>query len=188
MGMSISVISSYLAAVPRLIWPCVITAIYIPLAIVGADSFATTLNDFLSILGYWLAIFATIVLEEHFLFRKANYDNYNVAESWNRKEMVPLGVAAIAAGCAGVAGAVLGMAQVWYTGPSKFWIEVTFGYADDAGQSVRLLVESLEGILDLSFLRVSQLSAIPSSDILSSSSFIDRAESGLGSLELCPYL
>ena len=51
MGMSISVISVVLAALPRLIWPFVITAIYIPLAIVGADSFGTTLENFLNVLG-----------------------------------------------------------------------------------------------------------------------------------------
>lgn len=119
MGMSISVISKWLAAVPRLVWPFVITAIYIPLAIVGANSFSSTLEDFLNVLGYWLAIYVTVVLEEHFIFRGGNYDNYNAAESWNRHELLPFGFAAVAAGCCGVAGAVLGMAQVWYIGPSK---------------------------------------------------------------------
>ncbi len=119
MGMSISVIATFLAAVPRLVWPCVITAIYIPLAIVGANNFAGSLGDFLGVLGYWLAIYVTIVLEEHFIFRKANYDNYNAAETWNRSDLLPWGAAALFAGCVGVAGAVVGMAQVWYIGPSE---------------------------------------------------------------------
>ncbi|KAL7422679.1 hypothetical protein Q5752_001970 [Cryptotrichosporon argae] len=117
MGLSISVISRYLAAVPRIVWPFFITAIYIPLAIVGANHFAETLEDFLSVLGYWLAIFVTVVLEEHFLFRKGDYANYNAAESWNRPDRLPVGIAAAGAFCVGVAGAVLGMAQVWYIGP-----------------------------------------------------------------------
>ncbi|KAK8850425.1 hypothetical protein IAR55_004343 [Kwoniella newhampshirensis] len=117
MGMSISVISKWLAAVPRMVWPFVITAIYIPLAIVGANHFSDTLEDFLNVLGYWLAIYVTVVLEEHFIFRKGRYDNYNAAEAWNNKALLPVGYAAICAGCVGVAGAVLGMAQVWYIGP-----------------------------------------------------------------------
>ncbi|WWD20608.1 hypothetical protein CI109_105084 [Kwoniella shandongensis] len=117
MGMSISVVSKWIAAVPRIVWPFVITAIYIPLAIVGANHFSSTLENFLNVLGYWLAIYVTVVLEEHFIFRKANYDNYNAAETWNRSDMLPVGYAAVAAGCVGVAGAVLGMAQVWYIGP-----------------------------------------------------------------------
>ena len=119
MGMSISVISTYLAAIPRLIWPCVITAIYIPLAIVGANNFAGTLEDFLNVLGYWLAIYVTVVLEEHFIFRKANYDDYNASETWNRSDLLPWGLAAIVAGLCGVAGAVLGMAQLWWIGPRE---------------------------------------------------------------------
>jgi len=120
MGMSISVIAAFLAAIPRLVWPCVITAIYIPLAIVGANDFARTLEDFLNVLGYWLAIYVTVVLEEHFFFPKANYDNYNAAESWNRSDMLPWGIAAVGAGLCGVAGAVIGMAQIWYIGPRKY--------------------------------------------------------------------
>ncbi|ORY29635.1 permease for cytosine/purines, uracil, thiamine, allantoin-domain-containing protein [Naematelia encephala] len=117
MGLSISVVSAWLAAVPRLVWPLVITAIYLPLSIVGANHFADTLEDFLSVLGYWLAIFVAVVLEEHFIFRKGKFENYNAAEAWNRKELLPHGFAAVVAFCFGVAGAVLGMAQVWYIGP-----------------------------------------------------------------------
>ncbi|WVN89838.1 uncharacterized protein L203_105068 [Cryptococcus depauperatus CBS 7841] len=117
MGLSVSVISKWLAAIPRLVWPCVITAIYIPLAIVGANDFASSLEDFLNVLGYWLSIYATVVLEEHFIFRKGQYDNYEAAECWNRSDRLPVGFAALGALCFGVAGAVTGMAQVWYIGP-----------------------------------------------------------------------
>lgn len=120
MGLSVSVIANWLAAIPRLVWPCVITAIYIPIAIVGASSFATSLENFLNVLGYWLSIYATVVIEEHFIFRKGRYENYEAASTWNRSDRLPVGFAAIAAGCCGAAGAVLGMAQAWFTGPSKF--------------------------------------------------------------------
>ncbi|RSH85193.1 hypothetical protein EHS25_005000 [Saitozyma podzolica] len=116
MGMSISVVWVYLAAVPRLFWPFFISAIYIPLAIVGADSFSSALENFLNVLGYWLAIYSTVVIEEHLIFRRRNYDNYNAAETWNRSDLLPWGLAAVIAAGFGVMGAVLGMAQIWYIG------------------------------------------------------------------------
>lgn len=117
MGLSVSVIHTWLAQVPRLVWPVVITAIYIPLAIVGADHFASSLENFLNVLGYWLAIYVTVVIEEHLIFRKRDFAAYNAAETWNRQELLPWGLAAFVAGCCGVAGAVIGMAQVWFIGP-----------------------------------------------------------------------
>ncbi|WOO78800.1 Purine-cytosine permease fcyB [Vanrija pseudolonga] len=127
MGMSISVISKYLAYVPRLVWPIVITAIYIPLAIVGADRFAATLQDFLSVLGYWLAIFVVVVVEEHFIFRKGKFDNYNAKEAWNNRTLLPIGLAALASFCFGAAGAAVGMAQVWWIGPLGAKVGGEFG-------------------------------------------------------------
>ncbi|KAJ7648851.1 permease for cytosine/purines, uracil, thiamine, allantoin-domain-containing protein [Mycena rosella] len=90
MGLSISVISVWLAKVPRLVWPVVITAIYIPIAIAGADSFATSLEDFMNILGYWLSIFVTVVLLEHFVFRGGDFERYEAAKTWNRQDRTPL--------------------------------------------------------------------------------------------------
>lgn len=69
-------------------------------------------------LSYWTAFFIVITLEEHFIFRRpgrllGGYD-FEVYDSPRR---LPLGIAGIIAGCCGVAGAVVGMAQVYYTGP-----------------------------------------------------------------------
>jgi purine-cytosine permease-like protein len=102
--------------VPRLFWPFFISAIYIPLAIVGADSFSSALENFLNVLGYWLAIYSTVVIEEHLIFRRRKYENYNAAETWNRSDLLPWGLAAVIAAGFGVMGAVLGMAQIWYIG------------------------------------------------------------------------
>ena len=133
MGMSISVISVWLASLPRLIWPFFITAIYIPLAIVGASHFSSSLENFLNVLGYWLAIYATVVLEEHFIFRKGDFDNYRAAETWNRSDLLPVSFAAIAAGLISAGCAVLGMAQVWFIGPVG---KLVGGTADPYGGDV----------------------------------------------------
>ncbi|KAL7414901.1 putative cytosine-purine permease [Mrakia frigida] len=117
MGLSISVTSTAIARLPRLIWPIVITGVYVPIAIVGAKSFAVSLENFMAIIGQWLAIFCTVVLEEHFIFRKGNFKNYDAEWTWNDPKAVPMGFGALAAFCAGVIGAWSGMSQVWYIGP-----------------------------------------------------------------------
>ncbi|KAJ7660995.1 permease for cytosine/purines, uracil, thiamine, allantoin-domain-containing protein [Mycena rosella] len=116
MGLSISVVGVWLAKVPRLVWPVVITAIYIPIAIAGADSFSTSLEDFMNVLGYWLAIFVTVVLLEHFVFRGGDFARYEAAETWNRQDRTPMGIAALVAFLFGALGTAMGMAQVWYIG------------------------------------------------------------------------
>ncbi|KAJ7062730.1 putative cytosine-purine permease [Mycena amicta] len=118
MGMSISVIGVWIAKIPRLVWPIVITAIYIPIAIAGADSFSTSLEDFMNVLGYWLSIFVSVVLLEHFLFRRGSsgYTQYDVANTWNRQDKTPVGIAALVAFLFGALGTAMGMAQIWYIG------------------------------------------------------------------------
>jgi purine-cytosine permease-like protein len=39
-------------------------------AIAGREHFSAILNNFLSILGYWVAFFLVVVAEEHFIFRR----------------------------------------------------------------------------------------------------------------------
>jgi purine-cytosine permease-like protein len=70
------------------------------------------------VLSYWTAFFIVITLEEHFIFRRRNgaLGGYNF-EVYDSPSRLPLGIAGILAGCCGVAGAVVGMAQVYYTGP-----------------------------------------------------------------------
>jgi purine-cytosine permease-like protein len=116
MGLSVSVIGVWLAKVPRLIWPIFITAIgcsfpfslsftihnthtrtqYIPIAIpiAGANSFSS-LEDFMNVLGYWLSIFVVVVLLEHFFFRRGDWAQYNTAETRNRLDKTPVGIAAL---------------------------------------------------------------------------------------------
>jgi purine-cytosine permease-like protein len=46
---------------------------YIPIAIAGANSFSSSLEDFMNVLEYWLSIFVIVVLLEHFVFRKGDW-------------------------------------------------------------------------------------------------------------------
>lgn len=65
--------------------------------------------------AYWLAIYQSISLAQHFLFYRSI--NAYRPEIYNIPSKLPPGLAAIVAFCFGVMGAVLGMSQVWFTGP-----------------------------------------------------------------------
>ncbi|KAJ3773825.1 permease for cytosine/purines, uracil, thiamine, allantoin-domain-containing protein [Lentinula raphanica] len=117
-GISIQALGRPFAAVPRIFWTLVGFAAYTIAGIVGREHFSDILSNFLSILSYWTAFFMVITLEEHFIFRKSSglLGGYNL-DDWDSPSKLPLGVAGILAGACGVAGAVVGMAEVWYIGP-----------------------------------------------------------------------
>ncbi|KAF2791828.1 hypothetical protein K505DRAFT_248050 [Melanomma pulvis-pyrius CBS 109.77] len=82
----------------------------------AAAFFADTLQTFLSIIGYWTIIHLVIIIEEHVIFRRGRWSNYNW-DAWGSQELLPFGYAAIGAFGAGFVGAALGMKVSWYTGP-----------------------------------------------------------------------
>lgn len=67
-------------------------------------------------IGYWIIIFVTILLEEIVIFNKCSFKNF-FWEDWNTKDKLTNGYAAAFAFCCGVAGAVVGMCQAYYIGP-----------------------------------------------------------------------
>lgn len=68
------------------------------------------------IIGYWTAVFASIVLAEHFIFRRNNFAAYDISH-FNQPTLLPRGFAAVAGFCCAVGIIVPCMSQVWYTGP-----------------------------------------------------------------------
>ncbi|KAF8488734.1 permease for cytosine/purines, uracil, thiamine, allantoin-domain-containing protein [Gautieria morchelliformis] len=114
-ALTFQVLGKYAQAIPRVFLVLAGTVVYIILAIVGASHFETWLDTLLVILSYWLAIYCTILIEEHFIFRKGQWSNYNVGDYLNPSRL-PLGIAAAISLCIGVMGAVLGMATLWYIG------------------------------------------------------------------------
>ncbi|KAH9942946.1 purine-cytosine permease [Amylocystis lapponica] len=100
-GLSAQTLGRPFAMVPRFFW-----------------HFDAILSNFLSILSYWTAFFIVIVAEEHFIFRRWNgpLGGYNL-DDYDTPSKLPMGFAGVIAGCCGVAGAVVGMSEAWYTGP-----------------------------------------------------------------------
>lgn len=82
----------------------------------AAAFFEDTLQTFLSIIGYWTIVHLVIIIEEHIIFRRSRWSNYDW-EAWASWELLPFGWGAIAAFGFGFLGAALGMKVAWYTGP-----------------------------------------------------------------------
>lgn len=109
-SLSLQVLGRWTQAVPRFIWTFVGTVVYCAIAIPGYSDFETVLENFMLVIGYWLAIYEGISLPEHFIFKKG-IKGYDPA-IYMSPHLLPPGIAAIVAFCFGVFGAVMGMAQV----------------------------------------------------------------------------
>lgn len=108
------VLGRYGKAVPRYVWTCFIVAIYFICAIAGRDHLFDIFTNFLALMGYWIVIFISIVLEEHLIFAgKVGFD----WTAWEDSRRLPVGIAALLAFLVGWAGAIVGMYQAWYVGP-----------------------------------------------------------------------
>ncbi|KAG2341983.1 cytosine-purine permease [Suillus weaverae] len=117
-GLSIQALGRPFAIIPRFFWVFLTFVVYTVAGVAGREHFSAILSNFLSILSYWTAFFIVIVAEEHFIFRRKNgpLGGYNL-DDYDTPSKLPLGIAGILAMCFGIAGAVVGMSEVWYTGP-----------------------------------------------------------------------
>ncbi|KAJ7581387.1 cytosine-purine permease [Mycena floridula] len=127
-GLSIQALGRPFALVPRFIWTFLVFVIYTVAGIAGREHFAEILSNFLSILSYWTAFFIVISAEEHFIFRRPGgaLGGYNL-EDYDSPKRLPMGIAGLLAAGFGVAGAITGMAEVWYTGPIGVLAGTEFG-------------------------------------------------------------
>ncbi|KDQ63006.1 hypothetical protein JAAARDRAFT_119103 [Jaapia argillacea MUCL 33604] len=117
-ALSLQALGRPFAIIPRFFWTILAFAAYTVAGVAGREHFSEILSNFLSILSYWTAFFIVIVAEEHLIFRRAGgvLGGYQL-DDWDIPSRLPLGVAGILAGCFGVTGAIVGMSEVWYTGP-----------------------------------------------------------------------
>ncbi|RDL42527.1 Uncharacterized protein BP5553_02506 [Venustampulla echinocandica] len=101
--------------IPRFLWTLIGTVVYVAIAIPGYGHFESVLENFMLVIGYWLSIYEGISLSEHIFFKRG-FSGYR-PQDYEDASKLPPGFAAILAFCIGAMGAVLGMAQVWFTGP-----------------------------------------------------------------------
>ena len=115
-GIDFQLLAGWARKVPRFVWNTVGVIIYTVCALAGRNSLSEIFTNFLALMGYWVAIWIAITIEEHFFFRYLAGRGYNW-EDWDHREKLPVGIAALTAFLIGWAGAILCMAQVWYIGP-----------------------------------------------------------------------
>lgn len=105
-----------LVRIPRYVFSIVITAILIPVSIKAAADFFLNLQNFIALIAYWTAAFVAVVMAEHVVFRKGQYDTYDHG-AWNSASRLPWGAAALTASVLSFALVVPSVAQAWFTGP-----------------------------------------------------------------------
>ena len=113
-ALGIQVMGRYGARVPRWLLTCVAVIIYTACALGGRNNLFEIFENFLALMGYWVAIFLAIVLEEHLIFRRRSGFDWSAWNDWRR---LPVGIAGLVAFLIGWAGAIISMDQVWYVGP-----------------------------------------------------------------------
>lgn len=165
-------IDTKLAVVPRWIWATVVTVVYFVLSLAGKSKLSTIIGNFLPMLGYWVSMYITLLVEENILFRtlsrmkRLHHKEFELDpedglfqlgdrdqllevdapagswvymynwDQWNKPQNITMGLAAAVSFAAGVAGAVLGMNQVYFRGPLArigdyggdigFWLAMAF--------------------------------------------------------------
>lgn len=132
LSLSAQVIAPIFKRIPRFVYTFIATGIYILLSILAADKFNESLISFSDILSYWFSIYIVIVFEEHLIFRRCSFKNYDF-DSWNNRKILPIRLSAILSGLVGIVGIALGMSQTWFTGPIA---KAIAGDTDEMGTDV----------------------------------------------------
>jgi len=104
-GVDFQILGTAIARVPRVVWNTVIVVIYTVCAIAGRNHLAEIFTNFLALMGYFVAIWMAVQVEEHVLFRYLGGRGWNW-EAWDDRSKLPVGVAALVAFLVGWAGAV----------------------------------------------------------------------------------
>ncbi|CAF1407601.1 unnamed protein product [Adineta steineri] len=116
LSLSSQVVAPIFKHIPRIVYTVIGTVIYVILGIVAASSFNSALTSFTDVISYWFCIFIVIVFEEHLIFRRCSYKNYDF-DIYDNRKVLPISIAAITSGLIGLAGIILGMSQTWFEGP-----------------------------------------------------------------------
>lgn len=113
-GIDFQILGHWFQRIPRFVWNTVGVVIYTVCALAGRDHLSQIFTNFLALMGYWVAIWIAITLEEQVIFRRKTGYDWTV---WNEQGKLPIGIAAFIAFLVGWGGAILSMSQTWYIGP-----------------------------------------------------------------------
>ncbi|WPK27216.1 hypothetical protein PUMCH_004593 [Australozyma saopauloensis] len=106
---------SPLRKIPRVFWTIFGNFVTLAICIPAYYKFEEVMENFMNLIGYYLAIYESMSLSEHFIWNKGNFAAYDYL-NFHDKRSYPVGYAGVFGFCCGVAGVVLCMNQVWYHG------------------------------------------------------------------------
>ena len=69
-GVDFQLLARQAARIPRWVWNSVGVVIYTVCALAGRDHLAEIFTNFLALMGYWVAVWMALTLEEHLIFRQ----------------------------------------------------------------------------------------------------------------------
>lgn len=111
-ALSMQLLGRRFQRVDRTMWTFLGSLFYLALALAAAKNFDRMLESFLRLISYWLGPWSIILILEHFVFRRGEYN----VEDWDTPSELPRGLAAIASMAIGLVGAYLGAAQQQFVG------------------------------------------------------------------------
>jgi len=125
LGLSLQLLGNRWQKVNRAVWTLLGSVAYVILALCIGTRFNEALTEFLLLITYWISPWVSIVLIEHFYFRRGEYE----LETWNQRNRIPKGTAAVIALLMGIFGAFLGGSQPLFTGPvARFLFNADMGF------------------------------------------------------------
>ena len=102
--------------VPRLVFVVITMAVMLPVAIWAARGWVVSLENFLSVIGYWAGCFDAVILVELIVFRRMNFETFH-SKDWDNGRRLPPGLAALGASLISLGVVVPGMDLASYSGP-----------------------------------------------------------------------
>lgn len=114
-SLSAQALWSKLAKIPRVFWTIVGNFVTLAICIPAYYEFDSVMENFMNLIGYYLAIYQAMCLLEHLIWNRGNFAAYDY-ENFQDKTKYPVGIAGVFGFCCGVAGVVIGMDQTWYAG------------------------------------------------------------------------
>ncbi|KAL2006116.1 hypothetical protein VTN00DRAFT_9770 [Thermoascus crustaceus] len=113
-SLAFQMLGRYGIKIPRFVLTFVCVIIYTACALGGRNYLFEIFENFLPLMGYWIVVWITIMVEEDLIFNRGKDYDWSI---WNDWRKLPLGLAAGTAFLIGWAGAIVGMSQVYYIGP-----------------------------------------------------------------------
>jgi purine-cytosine permease-like protein len=92
LALTVQALHPWIQAIPRPFIVVLGTIVYVTLSIAGVNHFTAWFNTFMGVSSYWWAIYATIVIEEHLIFRRGMWHNYE-PDSMGDSKALPVGIA-----------------------------------------------------------------------------------------------